>query len=287
VLITGDTGTGKSQVARVLHDNSPREKGPFVELNCAALPEALIESELFGARAGAHSMARRPIPGKVTAAEGGTLFLDEVSELPPAAQAKLLQLLQSKQYWPLGATEPVFADVRVVAASNIDLERGVAEHRFRQDLFYRLHVLPIRMPSLAERRDDLELLAHHFCRSASERHRLPGVELSRGALRGVQNAEWPGNVRQLAHAIEAAVIRTVGEGAAYVQLRHIFPESTASDGPEPGALTYQDATRCFQRDLIRATLEETTWNVAEAARRLDLARSHLYTLMKDFSIERS
>ena len=167
ILLTGESGTGKSQIARVVHENGPPRRHPFIEVNCAALPETLIESELFGAVAGGHSTATRSIPGKVAAAERGTLFLDEVSELTPASQGKLLQLLQSKQYFPLGASETRTADVRVIAATNTDLEAAVKRGRFREDLFYRLQVLPVRVPGLAERRDDIPELAHHFCASCS------------------------------------------------------------------------------------------------------------------------
>src|SRR5947208_14673729 len=190
VLLSGETGTGKSQLARVIHDNGPRAAHPFVTLNCAALPETLIESELFGALPGAHSSATRRIERKVQSAERGTLFLDENGELSPAAQAKLLQLLQSRHYYPLGASKPVEADVRVIAATNTDLQAAIAARRFREDLFYRLEILPIRMPSLGERREDIRELATHFCTTASERHHLPRTLFSPGALRALEGAEW-------------------------------------------------------------------------------------------------
>src|SRR5262245_60569079 len=224
VLLTGEPGTGKSQVARVIHDNSPRAVRPFVEVNCAALPENLIESELFGALPGAHSTATRRIEGKVNAAEGGTLFLDEIGELTPSAQAKLLQLLQSREYYPLGATKPVLADIRLIAATNTDLRNAVAERRFREDLLYRIQVLPIRMPALAERREDVPTLAGFFCARACERYRLPRLELSPNALRSAESTEWPGNVRELAHAVEAAAIRAAGQHAAQVERTHLFPD---------------------------------------------------------------
>jgi transcriptional regulator with GAF, ATPase, and Fis domain len=285
VLLTGDGGTGKSLIARVIHDNGPRAGKPFVELSCAALPETLIESELFGAVAGAHSTATRKTEGKVAAAQHGTLFLDEIGDLPLGSQAKLLQLLQSKQYFPLGSAQPVNADVRLISATNVDLTQAVAEHRFREDLFYRLHVLPIRIPSLAERREDIREIANYCCSTACERHNLPRLELSRNALRAAESAEWPGNVRQLAHAVEAAVIRSAGEGATVVESRHLFPE-TAAASTGSADVTFQEATRQFQTKLLRSALDESGWNVVETARRLDLARSHVYNLIRAFGLER-
>jgi transcriptional regulator with GAF, ATPase, and Fis domain len=286
VLLSGESGTGKSQLARAIHDNSARAGQPFVDLNCATLPEALVESELFGAVPGAHSTATRRLEGKVAAAEHGTLFLDEVGELAITSQAKLLQLLQSKCYYPLGGTTPIQADVRVIAATNTDLRRAVAEHRFREDLFYRLQVLPLRVPSLAERREDIPELAAFFCTGACQRHGLPRLALSRAAVRAAQAAEWPGNIRQLAHAVEAAVIRAASEAATQVERTHLFPETTQG-GPQPlEAQTFQQATRAFQEGLLRRTLEETEWNVVEAARRLDLTRSHVYNLIHAFGLER-
>jgi Nif-specific regulatory protein len=296
VLLTGGSGTGKSQMARIIHENSLRAAQPFVELNCAAMPESLIESELFGAVQGAHSTAVRRIDGKLAAAQGGTLLLDEVGELSPSAQAKLLQLLQSRVYYPLGSTRAVRADLRVIAATNIDLEAAVSEGKFREDLFYRLNVLPIRMPALAERREDVPELARSFCTTACERHRLPRVTLSEQLAEALAAAEWPGNVRQLAHAIEAAAIRAAGAGILRIERAHVFPPSAT--GPTRGdagvavveasaRLTFQEATRRFQAQLIRDTLEEAGWNIVEASRRLEVARSHLYALIRAFGIERA
>jgi Nif-specific regulatory protein len=287
VLLTGDSGTGKSQIARVIHDNGPRAGHPFVELNCAALPEGLIESELFGALPGAHSTAAHRVEGKVAAAECGTLFLDEIGDLSPPAQAKLLHLLHARQYYPLGSAKPVRADVRVIAATNVNLEAAVAERRFREDLFYRLQVLPVRVPSLAERREDIAELATFFCAAACDRHGLPHIALSKGALRAAESAEWPGNVRQLAHAVEAAVIRAAGERAPRVERTHLFPDRAEVETEEAPVLTFQEATRRFQARLLRETLEDAGWNVMEVARRLDLARSHVYNLIRAFGLERA
>ena len=285
VLLTGDSGTGKTQLARIIHTNSRRTSGPFVELNCAALPESLIENELFGAVSGGHSTAQSPVEGKIGAADHGTLLLDEVGELPLAAQAKLLQFLQSKQYYRLGSARATTADVRVVAATNADLRTAVAERRFREDLLYRLEVLPICVPTLAERAGDVELMAEYFCDSAIRRHRLRVLKISPGARRAIAAAEWPGNVRQLEHAVEAAAIRAAGSGALTIEAQHVFPKATTA-GSNVTEETFQAATRKFQEDLLRRTLARYDWNVTECARRLDLARSHVYNLIRAFGLER-
>lgn len=289
VLLTGESGTGKSQIARVIHQSGPRAGKPLVELNCAALPETLAESELFGAEAGGHSTATSAITGKVAAADGGTLLLDEIGELPNAVQSKLLQLLQTKQYYPLGASQPRRADVRLIAATNADLDAAVRCGSFRADLFYRLAVVPIRVPSLAERAADVKELASNFCVRACERHGLARLDLSRAALRAVEAAEWPGNIRQLEHVVEAGAIRAAGSGASRIEPQHLFPDASASAGEtaDEQAVTFQEATRCFHAELIRKTLEDTDWNVSESARRLDVARSYIYKLIHAFEIERS
>ncbi len=286
VLLTGESGTGKSQLANLIHDSGPRAKYPFVELNCAAIPVTLLESELFGAMPGSHATATRRIEGKVAAADHGTLFLDEISELSIDAQAKLLQLLQSRIYYPLGATKPVHADVRVIAATNTDLETAVSERRFREDLLYRLQVLPIRVPTLAERREDIPELAAYFCETACRRHRFPHLRLSHNAVRAAVEAVWPGNIRQLANCVEAAVIRAAGEGASQVEARHLFPDDKR---PEASGehVTFQEGTREYQKKLVTETLNATGWNVQETARRLDVARSHLYSLIRAFGLTRA
>jgi transcriptional regulator with GAF, ATPase, and Fis domain len=283
VLLTGDNGCGKTQIARTIHENGPRSSKPFLELNCATIPEALMENELFGALPGAHSTAVRKSDGKIAAARGGTLFLDEIAELSVAAQAKLLQFLQTRTYYPLGANEPVTADVRVIAATNVNLKEAVEARRFREDLYYRLQVLPIRVPSLAERREDIPELARHFCRLAQRTHRLRGVELSQGALLVLSQAEWPGNIRELCHRVEAATIRAAGDASPQVEVLHLGLDTPSPRPGEPVA-TFHAATRMFQRKLLRETLEASEGNVSEAARRLDLTRGHVYTLMKTLGL---
>lgn len=285
VLLLGATGTGKTQLARVLHRNSPRASGPFVELNCAALPDQLFESELFGAEAGAHSTAARRVEGKVAAAERGTLLLDEIGELSLLSQAKLLQLLQSKSYYPLGSSRLRTADARIIAATNADLEQLVADKKFREDLYYRLQVISIRLPSLAERADDTPLLAQFFCERARRAHKLPVVELSPGALRAIESAEWNGNMRELANLIEGATIRAAGQGLRRIEEAQLFPEGNPSRDSTAN-LTFQQETRRFQAGLVAKVLEATDWNVSAAARRLDLTRAHLYNLIKSFDLKR-
>jgi len=286
VLLTGASGSGKSLLARAIHANSRRASSPFVELNCAALPENLLESELFGALAGAFTDAKRNLAGKVAAAEGGTLFLDEIGEVPYGAQAKLLQLLQSKQYYPLGSPQPVQADIRLIVATNEDLREAVKERRFREDLFFRLQVLPIRMPALAERREDLPELSAHLLASACRRHSLPNLRLDAAGLRAIQAGDWPGNVRELEHALEAAAIRAAGEGAESIEPRHLFPTAARPSATPAGELSFREATRWFQRELLERTLRENDWNVTEVARKLGLARSHVYNLIGAFEIGR-
>ena len=289
VLITGPSGTGKSALARVIHGNSPRASGPFVAINCAAIPEALIESELFGAERGAHSTATLRVVGKVAAADGGTLFLDEVAELSAGAQAKLLHLLQAREYHPLGASRAVAADVRIISATNGDLKARVAARQFREDLFYRLQVLPLRMPGLHERRGDIELLVDYFVADTCRRHGLGPLEASAGARFACREAAWPGHVRELAHALEAAAIRAAGERADLILDHHIFVDRRLELAPtdDEGAATFQAATRRFQARYVREALERNDWNVARTGRELGVARSHLYTLLHEYRLKRA
>ncbi|MDX2013855.1 MAG: sigma 54-interacting transcriptional regulator [Myxococcaceae bacterium] len=281
VLLTGEPGTGKTQLARLLHDNSRRRSQPFVELNCAAIQDTLVESELFGTTAGAFTGARTA-SGKFEAASGGTLFLDEVGELSSSAQAKLLQVLQSRQYYAVGSAKAVTANVRLVAATNARLEDRVASGRFREDLFYRLNVMPIRVPSLRERPDDIGLLVDTLLERIAVDHGLPVLQASPALRAHCQADPWPGNVRQLRNRLETGLICAAGEGSPQIEPRHVDPQLTSASG----RLTYHEATRAFQRDFLRRQLDEAEGNVAELARRIDLSRPYLSDLLKSFHLNR-
>jgi len=279
LLITGPTGTGKTQMAHAIHANSQRRTGPFVELNCAAIPEGLIESELFGVMPGAFPGARRT-PGKVEAAEGGTLFLDEILEIPLTAQGKLLQLLQSRQFHALASNKLTTANVRLIAATHADLAAMVAARRFREDLYYRINVVSLRMPALAERTEDIGLLVDELIVRIAREHHLAPLPASEQLRRSMETREWPGNIRQLRSTIEGALIRANADGSPQVEVRHLQQGAPSPDQPT----TFHEATRSYQRELLRRELVAQNWNVASVAMRLDLTRSHVYNLIHQLDL---
>jgi Nif-specific regulatory protein len=285
ILITGPSGSGKSFLARSLHDNSRRAAKPFLALNCGAIPSTLIESELFGAEKGSFTGAHARAIGKVAAARGGTLFLDEIGDLANDAQVKLLQLLQDKIYYPVGSSQPVAADVRIIAATHRDLKERMAQGQFRSDLYYRLNGIVIEMPALSARRDDIPLLAEQFCADACRKHGLREMRVSRRVLAMVREMRWDGEIRELASAIEAAVVRAEAAGATTL-LEHHFSTGRPANGRSEQALTYREAMRRSQRRILLDALEELDWNVTKAADQLDIARAHLYALINELELKR-
>ena len=289
VLLTGASGTGKTAFARLIHEHSPRAGKPFVPINCAAVPEGLIESELFGSEEGAFTTAKARL-GHIASAEKGTLFLDEIAELSLGAQAKLLQFLNDKVYFKLGSTEQQLADVRIIGATNVDLDAAVREGRFRQDLFFRLEVLRHRIPALSERRSDIPLLLQYFCQLKARENNLPVPSLSPSALAAAEVADWPGNVRQLASVAERAVVRAAQLGRKELDSKFLFePGSSITQPKEEDEDAYpeslSEATRQFQRGHILRILKLTKGNMTKASKRLEIARSYLYQLKNSLSLD--
>mgnify|MGYP003879131875 CR=1 FL=1 len=275
VLIYGESGTGKELVARALHYNGPRREGPFVAVNCAALPEALLESELFGYERGAFTGATRSKPGRFELADGGTLFLDEVGEMGLAVQAKLLRVLDQKEFERLGGTKTIRVDVRIIAATNRDLEADVASGRFRRDLFYRLNVVSIHLPPLRERREDIPLLVEHFVRKFGEKMGRKVRSVSPEAMRLLMDYDWPGNVRELENAIEHAFVMMRGDTILPEDLPETIRERKASVVPGGRGLL-EDG----ERQALLAALEQAGWNRGEAARILGISRTTLWRKMR-------
>ena len=274
VLITGETGTGKELLARALHYGGPRAAGPFVELNCAAIPAQLLESELFGHERGAFTDAKSAKPGLFEAADGGTLLLDEINRLAPELQSKLLRAIEEKTTRRLGATTSRRVDVRIIAATNADLATEVRESRFREDLFYRLNVVSLHLPGLRERGDDVLLLADAFLKKFSAQYRLPEPPLPPDARRALLAHAWPGNVRELRNAIERALLLSP---PGTLDLKELgAPQALA---PATGALPFPARLHDIVRAAAQAMLEATGGNRSEAARRLGISRSRLQRLL--------
>ena len=271
--LQGESGTGKEVIARFIHQHSPRWRGPFIAINCAALPEQLLESELFGFERGAFTGAQQSKPGQIELAAGGVLFLDEVTEMAPAAQAKFLRVLQEREFLRLGGTRPVRVDVRVIAATNRNLDDAVAHGEFRADLYYRLNVFDIHIPPLRERRDDILPLASGFLREFTG----GAAELTREAMEALRRHEWPGNVRELRNVLERALIMSDGP---FIDAEHLSLRAR-KDAPL-SSITDLDT---LEKNAIERVMRDTDGNKVRAAKQLGISRMQLYTRLRKFGLE--
>ena len=281
VLITGDSGTGKEKAAQAIHSLSPRDQKPLVIINCGAIPENLLESELFGHEKGAFTGAVGCKIGKFQQADGGTIFLDEIGELPLALQVKILRFLQESTVERLGGTKTITLDVRIIAASNINLKDAVKEGRFREDLFYRLNVVPLKVPSLRERAEDILLLAHHFLREESQKLQRGPISLSPAAISALTANNWPGNVRELQNRIRRALGTNSG--------RIIDPVDLGLEDAPPAPVgqklpTLKQAREAVEIKTIRQALALTGNNISQAAKLLEISRPTLHDLLKKYGI---
>jgi len=279
VLIQGESGTGKELVARAIHQHSPRREKPFVEINCSAYPSTLLESELFGHEKGAFTGASRRRAGRFEQAHGGTVFLDEIGEISQTAQIKLLRVLQSQKFERVGGEQTLTVDVRILAATNKSLLDQVKIGQFREDLFYRLNVIPFQLPPLRDRQNDIPLLAKHFLRAFAERQKKDIHDFSSDAMRILLNHRWMGNVRELENTIEHAVVLAKGKSVEGVDLPLLVTGQTAKGPPAASKTITGNEAR-----LLKEVLEECNWNKTEAAQRLGISRSTLYEKIKRYQL---
>lgn len=280
VLITGESGSGKELVAREIHNHSPRHKGPFIEVNCAAIPKELIESELFGHEKGSFTGAIERKKGKFELADGGTLFLDEIGDMSKEAQAKVLRVIETKEFQRVGGAKNIKVDVRIIAATNKDLEEEVKRGNFREDLFYRLNVIPIRVPPLRERKEDIPLLAEHFLQLIAEQFGRPKKRVSEDAMKALMEYHWPGNVRELKNLIERLVIMSSGEIITEEDIKTYLGIAPRGIQNYFRLNTLKEARDAFERDFILKKLEENNWNISKTAESINLERTALYRKLK-------
>ncbi|HQR38007.1 MAG TPA: sigma-54 dependent transcriptional regulator [Blastocatellia bacterium] len=285
VLIYGESGTGKELVARLIHTSSQRSSGPFVEVNCAAVPEELIESELFGHVKGAFTGAVTPKTGKFAQADGGTLFLDEVGDMSPRMQSKVLRALEEQRFEPVGGHQAVSVDVRVVAATNKRLESEIERGAFREDLFYRLNVIPFELPPLRDRAEDIPLLVEHFNVKFSAEYTHKPKDFTEDAHRALAEYRWPGNVRELRNTIERVIIMHRSE---MVTANDLPPLNSDTDDPTSGSwlafANLRDGKEAYEREYIVRKIDECEGNLAKASREMGIDRTHLYRRMKALGI---
>jgi len=285
VLIYGENGTGKELVARTIHGHSRRARGPFIEVNCAAIPEELIESELFGHMRGSFTGATADRRGKFELADGGTLFLDEIGDMSVKTQAKVLRALQEQVVEPVGGTSSVKVDVRVIAATNKDLQVEIRAGRFREDLYFRLNVIPIFVPPLRERETDVILLAEHFIGEFAREYGRRPKHLDAGAATGLRSYRWPGNVRELRNVIERLMIMVPGDTITLPHLAFLDGGAAAADEPaDAPSLPLHEARDRFERDYILRALAANNGNISRTADALGVERSNLYRKMRGFGI---
>ena len=281
VLISGETGTGKELLARSIHRLSPRANSPFVAFSCASLPETLVEDELFGHEKGAFTGALMARRGRFEVADRGTLFLDEIGDMGLGLQAKLLRVVQERSFERLGSNSSVKTDIRLVCATNRDLNKMVEEGKFREDLYYRLNVVQLQLPALRERREDIPFLAHHFLRIFADRFGRKVRRFSRLALHALEEYDWPGNVRELENVIQRAIV--IAEGSK-IDLEHLPSKLLRGFEQIELARSYEEEVREFKRRLIVRTLHECGWCKQDAAKSLGLARSYLHRLINQLQI---
>ena len=289
VLITGENGTGKELVARAIHRQSPRAAKPFVEVNCAAIPGELIESELFGHMKGSFTGAISDRPGKFEQADGGTLFLDEVGDMSLSAQAKVLRVLQDGVVTRIGGAKPVQVDVRVLAATNKMVEEEITAGRFREDLYYRLNVVPVHVPPLRERREDIPLLVMHFTSVLSEREGVAPRVVEPEAVRCLTEFDWPGNVRELRNTIERLLILSAGPRVTEADVDRLVGRRATEEtslGALGSAKTFEEFKEAAERTFLLIKLREYDWNVSETARALAMPRSNLYKKIERYALVR-
>lgn len=291
VLITGENGTGKEMVALLIHEKSRRNDGPFVAVNCAAIPSELLESELFGHEKGAFTGADQQRIGKFEQASGGTLFLDEIGDMTLEAQAKVLRVLQESRLTRVGGSEEIEVDVRVLAATNKELTEEIDAGRFRSDLFHRLNVIPIEVPPLRERREDIPVLVRHFLEKlASEEILYAGRSFSDDALEALATMRWSGNVRELKNVVERLVLLSSNEVITSGDVEQFVRDSReteeALEGLVQSSTTFQDFKEQAERLFLIRKLKENDWNVSQTAEAIDIQRSHVYNKMKKYKIEK-